>query len=195
MIVTQFQSRSATLTRSGGNVEIPGLARLTFMENALSQDTVVTVAQKKSTELPSNLEAPASDEAISSIYELTPHGQQFSEPVEVAFPALKSDGSEGSFYMLKASGPEATFWEHVEGQVSKEGWIKANVTSFSYFVVIEGGVPIVAVVLGSLGGVLLIAGIAAGFYYRNNPGAWDEHKSKVFGKKGGLGGHGVSALC
>jgi alpha-tubulin suppressor-like RCC1 family protein len=113
---------------AGGEVEGPAGSRVTVPAGALASDTEVAITE-------SAAGAPALPATVSmgsEVFALTPHGTVFSKPVRVRLPAdpqRVAAGLTGFLYKTNASGG----WERVPGAVVADGFVTAEVTSFSWF--------------------------------------------------------------
>ncbi len=119
------------LSREGGTLELGGGARVVVAAGAL--DGPVTVLG----ELVS-APAPMTDEAVSEVLALTPHGTHFNIPARVSLP-FRPGTSRAPLRVMRLADAQDTTWEPVGG-VRFEGNVAVfDTVSFSYYVVTEGG--------------------------------------------------------
>lgn len=118
----------ATLGAAGGTVESAAGARVVVPAGALDGTVTVRLA-RDATDMPA---LPAHLSPVGDVWTLTPHGANFSEPVQVSLPPpVRALADNETLRMAKIS-PGGT-WELLTPEASA-GALSVNVLGFSYFV-------------------------------------------------------------
>lgn len=115
---------------AGGTVTGPGGAQVVVPANALAQTTSVAVAQSSA----GSPALPSGFTSFSAVYELTPHGTTFAQPVSVTIPfdpAQLPAGAVPALFKTDAQGG----WERVPHATVGANTVSAQVSSFSWFIV------------------------------------------------------------
>lgn len=123
-------SRSATIGASGGTLQGPDGVQLTVPPGALSQDVTLTITR-------SSAGAPAFNDYLSAvanpaIYEITPHGQTFQQPVHLVFPG--NAAPDAVVFKAEKDG----VWSTVPVTVV-QGAARVDVMSLSWFGTVPPG--------------------------------------------------------
>lgn len=127
---------AATLDATGGTVEAAEGARLQVPPGALRNARTVTLA-RDSTGMP---ELPAGMAPASDVWQLTPHGATFEQPVTVRIPFDATRVPAGRKPVLLKGAPGGG-WQLIEDVTVEGGHISARVSSFSYLLVGGAGSP------------------------------------------------------
>ncbi len=114
---------------AGGSVNEPSGATVVVPAGALQTDTTVRVAMDSTGAPP----LPAGLAAAGNTYVVTPHGGEFTQPVEVRIPAPNVGLSPNQELKLAKSQPGGE-WEVLGESVLRDGALVAQVNSFSFFV-------------------------------------------------------------
>lgn len=118
-----------TVGAAGGSVAGPAGASVTVPAGALSADTPVAIAASADG-APPRPDGPLG----SAVFALTPHGTTFAKAVTVRLPVDTAEPPAGFVPRLyKTNGQGA--WEAVPGARVADGFVTAEVTGFSWFVV------------------------------------------------------------
>jgi uncharacterized membrane protein YgcG len=103
--------------------------RIKIPEDALSEDTEIGI---RVVETP--VPFPDTYAPVSYVYECTPHGLKFAEPVEIEI--LYEDETERPHFMLKLSDEDDETWETVELKSHDSYAVTIEVNRFSFFAVV-----------------------------------------------------------
>ncbi len=118
---------SSSIGQEGGVVGSPSGAQIYVPAGALDAPTALTISvAADAPELPGELAT------LGDVYALTPHGQEFNQAVTIRIPY--AGGSNPVLY----TAPDGGSWSLVEGARRGNGVMSADVTHFSFFVVVEG---------------------------------------------------------
>jgi sugar lactone lactonase YvrE len=135
-VPAQASRGAATLDGSGGTVDAADGARLQVPPGALRGARTVSLA-RDSTGMP---ELPAGMAPASEVWQLTPHGATFEQPVTVRIPFDATRVAAGRKPVLMKGAPGGG-WQLIEDVTVEGSHISARVNSFSYVLVVGAGNP------------------------------------------------------
>lgn len=146
-------SGAATLGAAGGAVREASGVRVDVPANALATDTTIRIARD-------GTGAPALPEGLTAagaLVAITPHGTRFTQPVAVRLPLPATALGANQVWKIAKAEVGGT-WELLDDTVVEGGMLKAEVSSFSYFVPVVVNYPLATVDLRplSLDGVDLL---------------------------------------
>lgn len=120
---------------SGGTVTGAGGARVVIPEGALSRDTEIAIAQT-SNGAPA---LPSSTTPVGAMFAFTPHGTTFAVPVTITLPFdAGAVPASTTPELLKTNAAQSAF-EPVAGATVSGSTMTAQITSFSFMQVVDGG--------------------------------------------------------
>ncbi|MEO5881965.1 MAG: Calx-beta domain-containing protein, partial [Caldimonas sp.] len=129
---------SATVGASGATVSGPAGAAVAIPAGALAGPTTIAIAQAAAGAPP----IPAGVSTVGPIFALTPHGTAFAVPVTVTIPFDPASLPAGATPTLYKTGAGQASWEAVPGASVSGAAMTAQVTGFSFFVVVQGLPPV-----------------------------------------------------
>ncbi|HET9863612.1 MAG TPA: immunoglobulin domain-containing protein [Steroidobacteraceae bacterium] len=103
-------------------------ARVTFPAGAVTEDTTFRIAVDSSGAPP----LPDGLESVGNIYVITPHGGNFSQPVQVSIPAPTGMLQADQQLKLAKAEPNGQ-WQILDDAALVDGKLTATVRSFSFF--------------------------------------------------------------
>lgn len=113
-------SVTATIGPEGGEIVFDG-ATVTFPAGALTEPKEITIATRSAP-------APEGFTVLSKVFECSPSGTDFAEPVTMRMPFL--DDQAGPFSMFWSTGADPTF-KDIGGQSADGKTMTATVRHFS----------------------------------------------------------------
>jgi Tol biopolymer transport system component len=127
---------------TGGTLSESGGATVVFPAGAVSTDTTFRIAVDSTGAPP----LPASLTTAGSMYVITPHGGDFTQPVEVSIPVPNVTLLPTQQLKLAKAQPNGQ-WELLGDSGIVDGKLKASVDSFSFFtgVIINYSLPILQI--------------------------------------------------
>jgi predicted secreted protein len=168
----------------GTNVTINVLA---VQPNSLREDTSITVLQMP----PENV---AAHTIMSNIFDIGPNGTNFTNPVTLTLPYQLQSGVSEDNLAIYYYNTDTNSWERVGGNVNKvDKTVSVQVNHLSKYAVmaelaaapqVEGGIPLIAVILAVLGVSAAAAASSAWIYLQRTRG---EATSKLIE-------HGLSSM-
>ena len=123
---------------AGGTASEASGAMVIVPAGALATDTTIRVAMD-SNGAPALPEGPLA----SAVYAITPHGAQFKQAVSVTLPydaALLPAGTVPAVAKAEPGGP----WNLIPASVNSNGTVTAQISGFSYFVVVPAPKIVIA---------------------------------------------------
>jgi uncharacterized membrane protein len=188
----QYSSSSATssgiaatqvteniLALTGGNVTINVIGTnvtinmLAVRPNSLSEDTYITVRQMP----PENV---ATHAMLSDVFDIGPNGTNFTNPVTLTLPYQLQAGVSEDNLAIYYYNTDTNSWERVGGIVNKvDKTVSVQVDHLSKYAVmaelvaapqVEGGIPLIAVILAVLGVSAAAAASSAWIYLQRTRG-------------------------
>jgi photosystem II stability/assembly factor-like uncharacterized protein len=117
-------SISATIGASGGTLNGPDGMQLVVPPGALDSDVVIRIA-RSSAGAPA---LPAGVPADQPVYEITPHGLQFAQPVQVRIPTAAVGGAQVFAWVTNPGEPWSTYPARVES-----GFLQVERLSLSFY--------------------------------------------------------------
>ena len=117
---------TATITSAGGTVNGPDGVQLVVPAGAVSSPVTIRIARSSSgaPEVPTFL-APT-----GQVYEITPHGQQFAQPVTIRFPAPADTNTQAPKLLVASPGGD---WQGAAARLA-QGMLEIDRFSLSFFV-------------------------------------------------------------
>ena len=115
---------SATIGAAGGVVDGPDGTQLVIPPGALSSDVLIRIARSR-TGAP---DLPAAASPSLPVYEVTPHGLLFAQPVQLKIPANPQGGTSESAWAAEPGGP----WSTVAAR-GENGLLVVDRISLSWF--------------------------------------------------------------
>lgn len=120
----------ARVGAEGAKLALPGIGAVKVPSGALQETVTVGVAVA---------DAPVAtpNPSVSQVLELTPHGTRFAAPVTVTLNYPRSTESQG-LQVLRLANAQDDTWRPVGGAHFSDGVATFEVTTFSYYVVVNG---------------------------------------------------------
>ena len=126
-----------TIGAAGGTLDGPGGAQLVVPAGALTQATSITVAQDGS----GAPALPAGGAGVGAMFALTPHGTAFAVPATVRVPFDASRLGAGEVATMWKTNAAQTGWVQVAGATVSGNVMQAQITSFSWVVIVTPQFP------------------------------------------------------
>jgi photosystem II stability/assembly factor-like uncharacterized protein len=115
---------SATIGAAGGVVDGPDGTQLVIPPGALSSDVLIRIARSRA----GAPDLPAGASPSLPVYEVTPHGLLFAQPVQLKIPANPQGGTSESAWAADPGGP----WSTVAAR-GENGFLVVERISLSWF--------------------------------------------------------------
>ncbi len=126
-----------TVGAAGGTLDGPGGSRLVLAAGAVAQATSVGIAQ-------SDAGAPAlpvGAASVGEVFALTPHGTAFAVPATIRVPFDPGRLGPGEVPTLWKTNAAQTGWEQIAGATVSDNAMQAQITGFSWVVVVTPLLP------------------------------------------------------